>query len=64
MIVQIELQLRKCTNLVQCDVKIWFIDVFDEYQTRYMICCEHLELVFGEAQMCSPCSCKACDEIP
>ena len=24
MIVQIELQLRKCTRLVQCNVKIWF----------------------------------------
>jgi hypothetical protein len=24
MIVQIALQLSKCTKLVQCDVKIWF----------------------------------------
>jgi hypothetical protein len=24
MIVQIELQLSKCTGLVQCNVKIWF----------------------------------------
>jgi hypothetical protein len=24
MIVQIELQLSKCTRLVQCNVKIWF----------------------------------------
>jgi hypothetical protein len=24
MIVQIELQLTKCTRLVQCNVKIWF----------------------------------------
>jgi hypothetical protein len=26
MIVQIELQLSKCTRLVQCNVKIWFED--------------------------------------
>jgi hypothetical protein len=40
------------------------VDVSDEYQARYMLCCEHLESVSGGAQMCSPCSCKACDEIP
>jgi hypothetical protein len=34
--------------------------------TRPDICfvCEHLESVSGGAQTCSPCSCKACDEIP
>jgi hypothetical protein len=32
--------------------------------TRYMIYCEHLELVSGGAQTCSPCISKACDEIP
>jgi hypothetical protein len=33
-------------------------------QTRYMLFCEHLELLSGGAQTCSPCSSKACDEIP
>jgi hypothetical protein len=42
----------------------WFVDVSDEYQARYMFCCEHLESVSGRAQTCSPCSCKTCDEIP
>jgi hypothetical protein len=32
--------------------------------TRYMLCCEHLESISGRAQTCSPCSYKACDEIP
>jgi hypothetical protein len=39
----------------------WFVDVSDEYQTRYTLCCEHLESISGGAQTCSPCSCKACD---
>jgi hypothetical protein len=26
-------------------------------------CCEHLEPVSGRTHMCSPCSCKTCDEI-
>jgi hypothetical protein len=26
--------------------------------------CEHLESVSSGSQTCSPCSCKACDEIP
>jgi hypothetical protein len=42
----------------------WFVDVSDEYQARYMLHCEHLESVSGRAQTCSPCRCKACDEIP
>jgi hypothetical protein len=31
MIVQIKLQLRKCTRLVQRDVKIWFQSTRQEY---------------------------------
>jgi hypothetical protein len=42
----------------------WFFDVSDEYHAKYMLCCEQLESVSGGAQMCSPCSCKSCDEIP
>jgi len=38
MIVWIELQLSKCTNLVQCDVKIWFVDIFEEHEYIYMFC--------------------------
>jgi hypothetical protein len=30
MIMQIELQLSKCTMLVQCDVKIWFQSIGQE----------------------------------
>jgi hypothetical protein len=44
MIVHIEKQLRKYTNLVQFDVKIWFIDIF-EHEERYMFCGEHIEWV-------------------
>jgi hypothetical protein len=36
MIVLIELQLSKCTKLVQCDVKIWF----EEHEDKYMFCGE------------------------
>jgi hypothetical protein len=36
MIVQSELQLSKCTNLVQCDVKIYFVDIFEENENKYM----------------------------
>ena len=42
MIEHIELQLTKCINLVQFDVKIWFIDIF-EHEERYMFCGEHIE---------------------
>jgi hypothetical protein len=36
MIVLIELQLSKCTKLVQCDVKIWY----EEHEDKYMFCGE------------------------
>jgi hypothetical protein len=45
MIEQIELQLSKCTNLVQCDVKIWFIDTFEEHEDTHMFCGKHIESV-------------------
>jgi hypothetical protein len=37
MIVQIKLQLRKCTGLVQCDVKIWFVDIFKEHKDKIYV---------------------------
>jgi hypothetical protein len=45
MIVQIEQQLSKYTILVQFDVKIWFVDIFEEHKERYMFCGEHIESV-------------------
>jgi hypothetical protein len=48
MIVQIELQLSKCTKLVQCDVKIWF----EEHEDRYMFCGErHVHLIMEKHVM-------------
>ena len=35
----------------------WFLDVPDEYETRYLLCCEHIET-------CSPDGCKACSKVP
>ena len=34
-----------------------FLDVPDEYETKYLLCCEHIET-------CSPNGCKACSEVP
>ena len=34
-----------------------FLDVPDEYETRYLLCCEHIET-------CSPDGFKACSEVP
>jgi hypothetical protein len=45
MIVQIELQQSKCTSLVQCDVKNWLVDIFEEHEDRYMFCGEHIESI-------------------
>ena len=33
-----------------------FLDVPDEYETRYLLCCEHIET-------CSLDGCKACSEV-
>jgi hypothetical protein len=52
MIVQIKLHLRKCTSLVQCDVKIWFVDIFEEHEDRYMFCGEiHVHLIMEKHVM-------------
>jgi hypothetical protein len=39
----IELQLRKCTILVQFDVKLWFIDIFEEHEDIYIFFSEHID---------------------
>jgi hypothetical protein len=41
-----------------------FIDVFDEYMTKYMFFCEHPDSIHGWPHMCSPDCSKTCDEIP
>jgi hypothetical protein len=40
---QMDFHLSNCTSLVQFDVKIWFLDIFDEHEDRYMFCGEHIE---------------------
>ena len=55
--------LSRC-SLAQARVKTlatvssddWFLDVPDEYETRYLLCYEHTET-------CSPNGCKACCEL-
>ena len=34
----------------------WFLDILDEHETRYLLCCEHIKT-------CSPDGCKACRGI-
>jgi hypothetical protein len=49
MIVQIELQLSKCTKLVQCDVKNL---LFEEHEEIYMFCNErHVHLIMEKHVM-------------
>jgi len=45
MCVHIEKQLRKYTIFVQFDLKIWFVDIFEEHKERYMFFSEHIESV-------------------
>jgi hypothetical protein len=54
-------RLDRC-HTVQTDY--WITHVPDEHQTRHLFCSEHLELVSGRAQTCSPSGCKTCDEVP
>ena len=42
----------------------WFVDVFDEHETKYMLCGEHFELVYGWAKICSLDCSKACSKVP
>jgi hypothetical protein len=41
-----------------------FVDVLDEYETRYMFFYEYLELVYGAAQEGSYGPSKTCDKVP
>ena len=41
----------------------WVIDVPDEHETRYLLCCEHIEPVPDGSQTCSPNGCKTCSEV-
>ena len=42
------------SNMVDVD---WFLDVPDEYETRYLLCCEQIET-------CSPNGYKECNKVP
>ena len=44
----------RCHNVSSDDL---FLDVPNEYKTRYLLCYEHIET-------CSPNDCKACSEVP
>ena len=38
----------------------WVLNVLDEYETRYLLCCEHIEPVLDGSETCSLDGCKAC----
>ena len=42
----------------------WVPDVPDEHETRYLLCCEHLEPILDRSETCSLDSCKAHFEVP
>ena len=42
----------------------WVLDVPDEHETRYLLCCEHLEPVLDRSKTCSLDCCKAYSEVP
>ena len=52
------LKLLSVSSLETVDATMYhqIIDVPDEYKTRYLLCCEHIET-------CSPDGCKACCEV-
>jgi hypothetical protein len=41
-----------------------FVDVLDEHKNIYMLCCEHLNLVYGASQASSFGPSKTCDKLP
>ena len=45
---------NRCHDVSSNDL---FLDVPHKYETRYLLCCEHIET-------CSPDGCKACSEVP
>ena len=42
----------------------WVLDVPNEYETGYLLCCEHLEPVPDRSETCSLDCCKAYSEVP
>ena len=42
----------------------WVLDVPDKHETRYFLCCAHLEPVPDNSETCSLDSCKAYFEVP
>ena len=42
----------------------WFLDVPDEYETKYLFFYEHINLVADRSETCSPDCCKAYFEVP
>ena len=41
----------------------WVLDVPDKHETRYLLCCEHLDLVPDRSKTCSLDCCKAYSEV-
>ena len=50
-----------CHNVLSDDL---FLDVPDEYETRYLLCYEHLEPVPDRSETCSLDCCEAYFEVP
>ena len=42
----------------------WVLDAPDKHETRYLLCCEHLELVPDRSETCSLHCCKAYSVVP
>ena len=60
------LNLKLLSNVSCHDVLLddWLIDVSNEYETRHMLCYEHLEPIPNRSETCSPDRCKECIEVP
>ena len=42
----------------------WVPDIPEKHETRYLLCCEHLEPVLDRSKTCSLDCCKAYSEVP
>ena len=51
---------------IDADVSLddWVLDVPDEHETRYLLCCEHVEPVPDRSETCSLDCYKAYSEVP
>ena len=45
-------------------IMYWVLDVPDEYETRYLLCCEQFEPVPDRSETCSLDCCKSYSEVP